>query len=275
MTCEGLYASTASYVTGKGGSGVKIIVLQAVIPAEASVKLQENGQIDETEVQYTINPYDTHALEEALRLKERLGGEVVVVSVGTREIEAVLRNALALGADRVSLLVASNPSSVKISRLLAAYIEQEPGVDLILCGWVSAADSKAEVPGRLSEQLKLPLVNLVTKMEVLEKSVLCRREDDAMQQWVELPLPAMLAVDKRINEPRFPTVQSILQANKAVIALHTMLEHETNDLTDLPVYQAPAQRRKANLFESGSPEEAADFLLTHLLATTAAFCQRK
>ena len=246
------------------GAVKTLVLMQGVLAVEASVTLRENGQIDDWELQHHINPYDTFALEEALQLKDQFGGEVIVVSVGRAESETTLRRALALGADRITLILSSSQDAVVISRLLAKRIQDEDDFDLILSGWISAADNKAEIPGRLSELLRIPLVNLVTKFEVLDTTVFCRREDDEVLEWIEVPLPAMIAVDKNINEPRFPTVRNILLANQTPIEVIATVDDDRQSMCSY-VYQISLRKRKGIVLAGGTPDQAASFLLTHLL----------
>lgn len=255
---------------------MKILVLmQEVLAGEVSLTLRENGQIDDWELQHHINPYDIFALEEALQLKDQFGGEVIVVSVGRAESETTLRRALALGADRITLILSPSQDAVVISRLLARRIQDEDDFDLILSGWISAADNKAETPGRLSVLLKIPLVNLVTKIEILDTTVLCRREDHELLEWVEVPLPAMIAIDKNSNEPRLPTVRNILLANQTPIRVIAAVDDDRQSICS-PVYQIASRKRKGIVLAGGSPDQAASLLLAHLLEdANSGFCLRR
>lgn len=239
---------------------MKIVVLVKEVPEPGSRIVLRDGQtIDDTAVRFVINPHDQCALEEALRLKEELGGEVVVMSVGREESESTVRDALTLGADRATLIVAATKDAAAVSRLLAENIELEGDYDLIISGWVAEDDNEAQVPGRISQLLGLPFINVATNVQVTGRSVSCEREWDGRMERVEVPLPAVVAVDKGINVPRLPTIANILRANrlplKKLVAPATYSQQQGRF-----VYQLRHGQRKGVILNMASLDEKVSLL---------------
>lgn len=208
---------------------MKILVCVKQVPDTAALirVTPEGSGIETVGLPLVLNPYDEFALEEALRIRERHGGDVTVVSVGPDSAKEVLRTALALGADRALLL--SDPAcegsdSYAIALLLARAIQRE-GVayDLILCGKEAVDDGAAAVGPTLAEFLRLPHVSVITKLEIASdgRSATAHRQVEGAHEVVEVPLPALLTAQKGLNEPRYPTVKGIMGAKKKEITVLT------------------------------------------------------
>ncbi len=192
---------------------MKILVLvKETLATDVKVDVDRNGKVKINEPKYIVNPFDEFAIEEALRIKEKHGGEVVLLSVGRLEDAYALRSGIAMGADQAMLMETTKRDNKSISKLLNKLIEHVGDFDIMLSGWVSYDDASAQVPGRLSELLDVPLVNLVTKMRVDPENMTakCDREADLLMEKVEVKLPAMFALQRGINIPRLPTVQNIM-----------------------------------------------------------------
>lgn len=242
-----------------------LVLLKETFATDFKVVLTSPDKIDENLVTYIINPYDEYALEEAVKTKEELGGEVVLYTVGRGDAVVTLKNALAMGADRAVLISAAVKDSLTVAELLAETIRQkDPDFDLILAGWIAVDDNNAQVPGRLSTLLGIPLVNVVTKIEVdlNGRKILCEREADGTQEIVETDLPAMMAVQKGINVPRYPTVQNIMQAKKKKIEV--ISPEITGEKKTVAFYQLPRKRNAVQLFDDAEPERAVSMLVQKL-----------
>jgi electron transfer flavoprotein beta subunit len=166
-----------------------------------------------------MSPYDEHAMEEAIRLKEAQGGEVVVVSVGPPEAKETLRNALAMGADSAVLVVAPNADALTgrgVSLLLAAVLDREKP-DLVFAGKQAVDDDGSQVPERVAERLGWPHASVITRFECAGATVTVDREIEGGFYTLELPLPAVLSAQKGINTPRYPTLPNIMKAKKKEI----------------------------------------------------------
>lgn len=196
---------------------MKIIVLiKQTFDTEAKIAIDDSGQISRQGVSLIINPYDEYAVEEALRLKEKNGGEVTVVSAGAPTAQDALRQALAMGADKAVLI--TDPALEGGDEFTAATaLAKAVGTleyDLVLAGWRAIDDGSAQVAVRVAEINGLPHVNVVTKLEVSGDKAMATREIEGGSEVVEVPLPAVITAQKGLNEPRYPSMKGIMQAKK-------------------------------------------------------------
>lgn len=193
-----------------------VILLKQTFDTEAKITLDTGGKISRQGVTLIINPYDEFALEEGLRLKEKHGGEVTVVSMGGQESQDALRQALAMGADK-AVLISDEALAGADEYAAAVVLAKAVGAleyDIVLGGWRAIDDGSAQVAVRLAELLELPHVNVVTKLDVEGGRALATREIEGGSEIVEVPLPAVITAQKGLNEPRYPTMKGIMQAKK-------------------------------------------------------------
>lgn len=183
--------------------------LMEVDTATATVKTQN--------VKWIINPYDELALEEALRIKEKIGhGKVTALSVGPRRCEAALRTALAMGADEALLIedpAAEGSDALGTAKILAAAAKTMPH-DLILAGIRAVDDDSYQVPSAVAEYLDLPQINFVTKQEIANGRITCDQLVEGGIMVVEADLPVVLTTQRGINEPRYASLPNIMRAKK-------------------------------------------------------------
>ncbi len=199
---------------------MKIAVCLKQVPStDTRVKVSADGKrLDPAGVTQVINPYDEYALEEALRLKEAQGGEVVVCSVGGAGVVSALRNALAIGADSAVLLkTEGEPDSLGVARLLAAELAGQ-GYDLVLFGKQAVDDDAAQVPAMVAELMQLPCATVAVKLEIAGGRATAAREIEGGVETVEMALPAVVAAQKGLNEPRYASLKGIMAAKKKPIA---------------------------------------------------------
>ncbi|MFZ7103853.1 MAG: electron transfer flavoprotein subunit beta/FixA family protein [Peptococcaceae bacterium] len=202
------------------------VCIKQTFDTEAVICLNSEGAIDKTGVKLILNPYDEFAVEEALRIKEKNGGEVIVFSVGGEEPVEAIRQALAMGADRAVLIQDSALAGYDhygVALALSKAIEQEQ-CDIILSGWVSIDDGSVQVAGRIAQILDLPQITVVTKVMVEGGKVICQREGDGIAHVVESTLPVLITAQKGLNEPRYPNLKSILQAKKKPIKTVALMD---------------------------------------------------
>jgi len=176
-----------------------------------------------------LNATDVKAVEEALRLKEASGGEVVVVSLGPEKAMDSLRKALAMGADRAVLVsddAAAGSDLVATSRALAKALEREEA-DLVLFGQQSSDGDGAVLWAAVSDRLRRPMVSQVGELTVDGNAVNGKRQTEFGYDVIAAPLPAVVAVSDAINEPRYPSLKGIMGAKKK--------PQETVSLADLGV----------------------------------------
>jgi|SRR5882757_2561573 len=193
------------------------VCIKRVPDSETRVKIAADGKtLDEAGVKFVVNPYDEFAVEEALRRKEQAGsGEVVVFSLGTAAAQETIRTALAMGADRgVLLQVDKIPTDpFEAARVIAAELKATSW-DLILFGRMAIDDYNHQVGTLVAELLGLPSVSAVSHLDIDGTKGVAEREIEGGIEVVEFPLPAVLTVDKGLNEPRYPALKGIMAAKK-------------------------------------------------------------
>lgn len=196
---------------------MKIIVCVKQVPDAKDVRLDPKTNTMAREgVQSIMNPFDRHAVEEGVRLKEQYGGTVTVISMGPPQAEAVLREAVACGADEAVLVsdrAFAGADTWATTYTLGKAIEKTGSFDLILCGKQAIDGDTAQVGPGLAQRLNIPYVSYVRKITGFVDGViqLHRLMDDGYDE-VEIPLPGLLTVVKEINEPRLPSLKGKMKA---------------------------------------------------------------
>jgi electron transfer flavoprotein beta subunit len=207
---------------------VKIAVCVKQVPETTEVKINpETHTLVREGVQSITNPFDEFAVEEALRTKEKYGGEVHVVTMGPPQADAVLKNALAVGSDKVYLL--SDKAFAGADTLATAYtvakaIEKIGGADLIICGKQAIDGDTAQVGPGIATRLGIPQLTYVCKVKEIDpaaRRIVVERMLENGRETVEASLPALITVVKDINEPRLPSLLGIRKASKAQIPVWT------------------------------------------------------
>src|ERR1700681_4787449 len=215
-----------------------------------------------------MNEPDSYAREEALRLKEKHGGEVVAISMGPERCKQTIKEALAKGADRGIHIVDSEffkLDPLGSARSLAAAIQRE-NFDLILTGLQSDDQGFGQTGVLLAELLGRPHATIIMAIEVTDSHMKLKRELEAgWFQWVELPLPAVLTIQSGINKVRYATLKGIMAAKKKEIAT---ISRESLGITHEPTQRieriyVPTKTKKTE-FLPGTPKEAAAKLLEKL-----------
>jgi len=205
---------------------MNIIVCIKQVPDTKDVRLDPKTNTMAREgVESIMNPFDRHALEEAVRLKEERGGTVTAVSMGPPQAEAVLREAISCGADDgvlVSDRAFAGADTWATSYTLARAVSTLGTFDLVLCGKQAIDGDTAQVGPGLACQLDRPYVTCVQKIRSVDDgSMVVERMMDDGYDVVRLPLPALLTVVKDINEPRVPSLKGKMKAKKAEIRVLT------------------------------------------------------
>ena len=161
-----------------------------------------------------INSFDAHAVEEALKIKEAQGGEVVVVTMGPQSAQDSVRKALAMGADSALLITddaAAGSDLVATTAVLAAALEPE-GADLILFGQQASDSDGAVLWAAVADRLRRPVISQVAELTVADGKVAGKRQTEFGYDTIEAPLPAVVAVSDAINDPRYPSLKGIMGA---------------------------------------------------------------
>jgi electron transfer flavoprotein beta subunit len=202
---------------------VNIVVLIKQVPeSEAMVWVQADGSGLEIEDRYCLNFFDSLAVEEALRIKERLGsGTVTCVTLGTQRSMEVLRTAIAMGADEGILLedpAFAEGDEFATAKALAAALKGKE-YDLILCGREAFDDSSGIVGPLVAEFLGIPHITSVIKVDLSpeKEAVIVERQVENGKEIIKAPLPVLLAAQKGLNEPRVPQIMGVMKATRAEV----------------------------------------------------------
>lgn len=257
---------------------MKILVCIKQVPAKDSpLRLTEDAKwIRDADLSFEINEPDTFALEEALQLKEKHGGEVVAASVGPARVQQAIREALSKGADRAIHIdddSGSKLDSFFIARLIAEAVRAE-AFDLILTGLQSDDLGFAQTGVILAELLGLPHATIIMEVQAEVGAMAggrlkVKRELEAgWFQWVEMPLPALLTIQSGINKPRYATLKGIKGAKSKEIRRVTASDlglkpEHASGRSELRRIYVPVKTKKTE-FIDGPPKEAAAKLVQKL-----------
>jgi len=205
---------------------MNIIVCIKQVPETTEVKINpETNTLIREGVKAIINPFDMYAIEEALRLKKRFGGKVMIVTMGPPQAEAALREAISMGADEGYLIcdrAFAGSDTWATSYTLAGAIKKLGQFDLIICGKQASDGDTAQVGPGISTHLNIPQVTYVKKVEeATDKLMRLERMLEEGYEVIETPLPALLTVVKEINEPRIPSLKGLVRAKSAKITIFT------------------------------------------------------
>ncbi|MFQ6053838.1 MAG: electron transfer flavoprotein subunit beta/FixA family protein [Candidatus Bathyarchaeia archaeon] len=204
------------------GDGLDIIVCIKQVPETTEVEFDpETGRLKREGVAAVINPFDEYAVEEGIRLKERFGGVVKVVTMGPPWAESALRDAIAMGCDEAWLATDrafAGADTWATSYTLGLCVGRMAPYDLVICGLKTTDGDTGQVGPELAEQLGIPHVCYVNKiLDVSDGRVLLTRMLDYGVETLEAPLPLLITVTKEINQPRLATLRGRLRARKAEI----------------------------------------------------------
>lgn len=226
-----------------------VVCLKQSPDTEAKIVVTADGQdIEKDKVKFIIGSYDEIALEEGIRLKEKFGGEVTVITIGPEKSHEALRAALAMGADKAiqiwdnSLLKAD---SYVISKVLAKAISTIP-FDVVLCGQQAIDTGASLVGGMLAERLNIPQASLVKKIDYIdEKTLVVHRQIEGGFELLEMNTPMLITAQDGLNKPRYPKLPDIMKAKKK--------ELKTLSLSDLGLSQEDVLP-KVSLIKMRMPE---------------------
>ncbi len=200
---------------------MKIVVCIKQVPDTTEVKIDpKTGTLMREGVPAIVNPFDLYAVEEALRLKEKFGGETIAITMGPPQAKEALRECIAMGIDEAVLIcdrAFAGADTLATSYSLAHAIKKIGGVDLVICGKQAIDGDTAQVGPGIAELLGVPFVAFVRKIadiNLAEKRMRVERLMETGYDVIELPLPALITVVKEINEPRVPSIRGKMRAKK-------------------------------------------------------------
>lgn len=205
---------------------MNIIVCIKQVPDTQDVKINpETNTLVREGVKSIINPFDMYAIEEALRIKERQGGKVTIITMGPPQAEEALREAISLGADEAILITDrafAGADTWATSYTLSKSVEKLGGYDLIICGKQAIDGDTAQVGPGIAAQLDIPQVTYVKKTEEIKDGVArFERMTEEGYEVIETPLPCLITVVKEINEPRLPSLRGKIRAKQTQVTKFT------------------------------------------------------
>ncbi len=208
---------------------MNVVVCLKQVPDTTKVKInpQTNTLVREG-IKSIINPFDTYALEEGVRIKERYGGKVTAISMGPPQAEAALREAISVGADEAVLLSDSafaGADTLATAYTLARAIDKLKTYDIIICGRQTIDGDTGQVGPELAEMLGIPFIAYASKIEGISNGhIRVKQMVEEGHQLIEAPLPAVITVMKEINIPRLPSLRGLARSKSAVIPIWTAQE---------------------------------------------------
>ncbi|MFZ0240548.1 MAG: electron transfer flavoprotein subunit beta/FixA family protein [Desulfobacterales bacterium] len=203
------------------------VCVKHVPDTAANIKVVGENGYDDAGGKFIANPYDEYAIEQAVQLVEKNGGEVVIVTVGKAAAAASIRAAMAMGAHRGILVTVDRQflDSQTTARALKAAIEQDGQPDIIFAGKGAVDTEGFQTLYRLAAGMNLPVASEINKMELGEGKVVVSHEiGGGARERLELPLPCVLGATKGLNEPRYPKFPDIMKAKKKEIKQLTMAD---------------------------------------------------
>jgi electron transfer flavoprotein beta subunit len=205
---------------------MNIVVCLKQVPGTTEVKINpQTNTLVRQGIKNVINPFDTYALEEGVRLKEKMGGKVTVISMGPPQAVDMLKEAISLGADEAVLLsdaAFAGSDTWATAFTLAAAVKKLGPTDLVLCGRQSTDGDTAQVGPEMAEMLGVPFVAYVGQIEEIGADQMrVKRMIDEGHEVIQSPLPAVITVTKEINVPRLPSLRGIMKSKSAKIPVWT------------------------------------------------------
>jgi len=208
---------------------VNIVVCIKQVPGTTQVKINpETGTLIRDGVEAVVNPFDEYAIEEALRIKEKTGATVTIITMGPPQADAALRSAIAMGADEGILVTDrqfAGSDTWATSYALSSALRTLGKIDLIICGKQAIDGDTAQVGPGVAEMLNIPFVAWVRKVEeITETTIRVERLMEEGYDVVEMPLPGLITVVKEINTPRMASLKGKMKAKSATIRKITVAD---------------------------------------------------
>ena len=217
-----------------------------------------NTKFDEAGVQYIVNPYDEwYALVRAIELKESLGGSVTTITVGTAADDAIIRKALAIGADDAVRVDAEATDAFFVANQIATHAK-EGGYDLILTGKETISYNGSQVGAMVAELLDMPFVSLATKMEVAGNVATLHREMKGGEEIVEVETPFVLSASKGMAEQRIPNMKGIMNARRKQLQVVAPVGNEMG--ASFASYDLPGEKAACKMISPDNLDELVELL---------------
>ena len=220
--------------------------------------IQDNKVFDENGVQFIVNPYDEwYALVRALELKETLGGQVSIITVGTANDDAIMRKALAIGADE-AIRIDAEPKDAYFTACQIANFAKDGAFDLILTGKETINYNGSQVGGMISEMLDFPFISLASKLEVTGTTVRAEREIAGGVQVIEANFPLVISCSKGMAEQRIPNMRGIMAARTKPLQVVSPIN--SDELTSYVSYNTPSSKAAVKIIDASNMDELVQLL---------------
>ena len=214
---------------------------------------QGNTVFDENGVQYIVNPYDEwYALVRALEIKETIGGEVTIITVGSANDDAIMRKALAIGAD-AAVRVDADPKDAYFTASQIADFAKTEGFDLIFTGKETINFNGSQVGGMIAELLDLPFVSLASKLDLNGKTIQLEREIAGGVELIEVNIPVVVSCAKGMAEQRIPNMRGIMAARTK--PLKVISPTVVEELTSYVSFVTPAAKSTVKIIDASNMDE--------------------
>ncbi|MCP4122716.1 MAG: electron transfer flavoprotein subunit beta/FixA family protein [Bacteroidetes bacterium] len=239
---------------------MKILVCVSNVP-DTTTKItftDNNTKFNTDGVQWILNPYDEwYALVRALEIKEAGGGSVTVINVGGPENDAVIRKALAIGADDAIRVNAEAKEPSYVASQIAA-VAKDGGYDILFTGKETISYNGSNIGGMLAEMLDLPFVSYVNKMDMNGNTATVERDIEGGKEVVEVNTPFVVSASKGLAEQRIPNMRGIMMAKRK--PLNVVEAVDADSLTEIVSYELPAPKAAVKLIDPDNVAELVDLL---------------
>lgn len=238
------------------------VMMKRTFDTEEKISVK-NGAIQEDGAEFIINPYDEYAIEEAIQIRDKEGGEVTVVTIGGEEAEKELRTALAMGCDKAVLINTEDDledgDQFTSSKILYEFFKDKEA-DLILGGNVAIDGGSGQVGPRLAELLDISYVTTITKLEISGDTATVTRDVEGDSEVIETKLPLLITAQQGLNEPRYPSLPGIMKAKKKPLEELELddLDLEEDDVEaktkTIEIYM-PAKKEAGKILQGELPDQ--------------------
>ena len=217
-----------------------------------------NSKFNEAGVQYIVNPYDEwYALVRALEIKETLGGNVTIITVGPATDEPIIRKALAIGADDAVRIDAEPKDALFVAKHIADYAKDK-GFDLILTGKETIDYNGSQVPGMMAELLDLPYISSASKLDLSGNTATLETDIPGGSEVLEVELPAVISCAKGMAEARIPNMRGIMASRTKPLTV--VSSNDQNAFTSIKTYSLPLEKKGCKYISAENVQELVDLL---------------
>lgn len=249
-----------------------VVCIAQVPDTESRIKIGAGGKrIDEAGLKFIVSPYDEFALEEAIRLKDKQGGDVTVISFGPDRVQQALRECLARGATKAMHIKGevADADALGVAKVLAAAIKSVPH-DVVFLGKQGVGMDNSLVGPMIAEILGYPQVNVVTHFEIGDGNATAHREIEGAEEVIEVSLPAVITAQKGLNEPRYAQLKGIMAAKKIPIESKSVADlglqdsDVFNQRVTLVSLELPPEKKAGRKIEGGDAAAAAREIVKYI-----------